>query len=187
MGEPMDGGARRNGSGSRADGIVRRRRGAPRRLLPAWLGLGAALGGACDRGRPVDEETARAELRALERLLADTADLDRHPELTDEDLDPLRLLRVRDPRVERARDACVRQYEAIAQWYEQNRRCKEALDRLQQRVHDLREDAADPAALVAEAERACVPAVKFEERVREAQQECDREIGRVRQALGVPK
>jgi len=175
-----EGDGRRNGGRLRPGGLARRR-------LAALLGLGLALGGACDRGRTLDDDAAKAELKALERLLADTADLQRHPELTDEDIDPLRLLRLRDPRVERAREACVRQYEAIAQWYEQNRRCKAALDLLQRRVHDLREDATDPATLVAEAERACVPAVNCEERVAQARQECDREIGRVRQALGLPK
>ncbi|NMC71871.1 MAG: hypothetical protein GYA57_17680 [Myxococcales bacterium] len=187
MGESTDGDGRRNGRGSPSGGFARRRTIASRRLPAALLGLGVALGVACDRGRTLDDDAAKAELKALERLLADTADLERHPELSDGDIDPLRLLRLRDPRVERAREACVRQYEAIAQWYEQNRQCKAALDLLQQRVHDLREDAADPAALVAEAERACVPAVRFEERVTQAQQECDREIGRVRQALGLPR
>lgn len=158
-----------------------------RRLLLAGAGLGLALAGGCRRGPPLDDDVAKVELKALERLLADTADLDRHPELDDRDIDPLRLLRVRDPRVERAREACVRQYEAIAQWYEQHRRCKVALDLLEKRVRDLSENAADPAVLVAEAERACVPAVKFEEKVAAARRECDRRLGHVRQALGLPK
>lgn len=185
MGESTGGNGRRHGHGLRSDGDPRRRPPAFRRLLPAVLGL--VLVFACGRDRTLDDDAAKAELKALERLLADTADLERHPELTDGDIDPLRLLRLRDPRVERAREACVRQYEAIAQWYERNRQCKAALDLLEKRVHDLREDAADPAALVAEAERACVPALKFEDEVKRAQHECDREIGRVRQALGLPK
>jgi hypothetical protein len=151
------------------------------------LWLGCALAGGCDRSRPLDDSAAKVELQTLERVLADTADLQRHPVLIDGDLDPLRLLRIGDPRVGRAREACVRQYEAIAQAYDQNQRCQTALDLLERRMHDLREDAMDPAALVAEAEQACVPAFKSEERIDKARQDCDRELGRVRQALGLPR
>lgn len=156
-------------------------------LLPAALWLGALPAGGCDRSRALDDDAAKVELKALERALADTADLQLHPVLTDGDIDPLRLMRIVDPRVGRAREACVRQYEAIAQAYEQNDRCQTALDLLERRMHDLREDAMDPAPLVAEAERACVPAFNSEERIDKARVECDREIGRVRQVLGLPK
>lgn len=169
---------------TKADGGSERRGGGPWRLvLPA---LCLALPAACERSTVLDDDAAKVELKALERVLADTADLERHPVLTDGDVDPLRLLRLRDPRVGRAREACVRQYEAIAQAYEQNQRCQTALDLLERRMHDLREDAADPAALVAEAERACVPAFKSEERIDQSREACDRELGRVRRALGLP-
>ncbi|MBN1772484.1 MAG: hypothetical protein JXB32_14540 [Deltaproteobacteria bacterium] len=164
--------------GSERRGGVRYRLALPALCLVALSG--------CDRSRPLDDDAAKVELKALERVLADTADLELHPELTDGDLDPLRLLRLTDPRVGRAREACVRQYEAIAQAYEQNRRCQAALDLLDRRLHDLREDAADPAGLVAEAERACVPAFKSEERIDKSREECDRELGSVRRALGLP-
>lgn len=142
---------------------------------------------ACDRGPALDDDVARAELRTLERLVADLAEVGRHPELDDRDIEPLRFLRLRDPRVEVAREACVRQYEAIAQWYEQHRRCKAALELLEKRVRDLSEDAPDPAALVTEAERVCVPAFRFEEKVDRARRQCDQQLSRIRQALGSPR
>ena len=168
-----------------ADGGSERRGGGPWRLVLPVLCL--ALLSACERSAAQDDDAAKVEFKALERALADTADLERHPVLTDGDIDPLRLLRLRDPRVGRAREACVRQYEAIAQAYEQNQRCQTALDLLERRMHDLRENAADPAVLVAEAERACVPAFNSEERIDQSREACDRELGRVRQALGLPR
>jgi hypothetical protein len=177
----------RNGGDGRRGGRGALAGGAGRRVVPAALWLGLVLACGCGRSQTLDNDAAKVELKNLERVLADTADLDLHPVLTDGDIDPLRMLRIDDPRVGRAREACVRQYEAIAQTYDQNQRCQTALDLLEKRMHDLRDNAADPAALVAEAERACVPAFKAEERIGRARQDCDREIGRVRQALGLPR
>ena len=132
----------------------------------------------------MDKETATKELQRLERLLAETADLHAHPLLTDGDLDPLRQVPLGDARVDRARAACVRQYEAIVKAQDDLARCKDLEDMLQARMHDLGADAADPALILAEAQDVCARAFRATDHIDQARRDCDDAVGSVRKALG---
>jgi hypothetical protein len=139
----------------------------------------------CKGSAQVDKETAAKELQRLERMLAETADLHTHPVLTDGDLDPLRQAPLSDARVDRARAACVRQYEAIVQAQDDLARCKDLEDMLQARMHDLGADAADPALILAEAQDVCARAFRATDHIERARRECDDAVGNVRKALGL--
>ncbi len=158
---------------------------AGRTFVPVFCALLAAVsGGSCKGSAQTDKETATKELQRLERMLADTADLHAHPVLTDGDLDPLRQLSLTDARVDRARAACVRQYEAIVQAQDDLVRCKDLEDMLQARMHDLGSDAADPALILAEAQDVCARAFRATDHIDRARRECDDAVGNVRKALG---
>jgi len=154
------------------------------RSAPAWMALLVA-GVACKGAAGAAD--AQAELKSLERLLADTASLELHPVLTDADLEPLRRLLLRDGRIDRARDACVRQYEAILRAQEDLARCRSLEDMLERRMRDMSPDAADPALILAEAQDVCGRAFRATEHIDQARRECDDAIGAVRDVLGLPR
>jgi hypothetical protein len=150
-------------------------------LLVAW-GCGAG----CEiRGRAGAD--ARGELRDLERALADLPDVRSRPLLASPDLDALRALPLRDAAVKAARDACLRQYEAIIAAWEGLARCRALEERLEARLHDAGPDAEDPAMLLAEAEKVCAPAFRAAERIDRARRRCDDRIGTLREGLGLPR
>ena len=125
-------------------------------LLAAMLAALCACKGSGEPG--VD---AAAELRRLERVLADTADLRTHPVLTDADLEPLRRLRLRDPRVSAARAACIGQYEAIIRAQDEVERCSKLEQAISAQVGAADLAARDPLALIVEAQETCGRAVTW--------------------------
>jgi len=155
-----------------------------RRCCWALCALLAAAGLSCKGSGQVDRETSARELQQLERVLADTADLHAHPILADGDLDPLRQLPLTDARVDRARAACVRQYEAIVKAQDDLARCKDLEDMLQAQMHELGADAADPAVILAEAQDVCARAFRATDHIDRARRDCDDAVGNVRKALG---
>jgi hypothetical protein len=149
------------------------------------LVLGPALGaGTACRGTSEEPVDPVVELQRLERALADTADLKQHPTLADGDLDPLRQLRLRDPRLVAARGACVRQYETIVRAQNDVARCRDLEQILEAKMRDLSADAGDPAVLIGEAQQACARATTALHHVERARKECDDLTGAVRDALG---
>jgi hypothetical protein len=154
--------------------------------LALLLGAAVAPAPAC-RGSGQEKADPAQELQRLERVLAETADLRQHPTLTDGDLDPLRQLKLLDPRAARARSACVRQYELIVQAQDEVARCKDLEAMLEARMHDLSGDAGDPAILIDEAQQACARATTALNHVARARRECDDLTGALRRDLGQPK
>jgi hypothetical protein len=156
---------------------------ADRLPLVVALGLALALVPAC-RGSSEQPVDPVVELQQLERVLADTADLRQHPTLADSDLDPLRQLPLRDPRLVAARGACVRQYETIVRAQNDVARCRDLEQILEAKMRDLSVDAGDPALLIGEAQQACARATTALNHVERARKECDDLTGAIRQALG---
>lgn len=160
------------------------RAGPGRRLgwWPAVLLLGTAAAGC--RGRSEGDERAWRELADLERTLADLADTERNPALTDAALEVLRGFAARDGRVEAARRACLRQYETMRQAQVDLETCSGLEARLRESVRTADPGSLDAAPLLAEAQRVCSRAFEATDRVERYRAACDEAMDRVRRALG---